>query len=90
MAEAFPNCRFTGFDTHAGSIEAAQAMRAKRVLSDRVAFILADAKAPLPRPPGRGAAAGARRAGPDGTLMLVEPNASDRVEENLNPVGRIY
>jgi hypothetical protein len=27
---------------------------------------------------------------PDGTLMLVEPAASDRVEENLNPIGRIY
>ena len=28
--------------------------------------------------------------GPDGTLMLVESAASDRVEENLNPIGRIY
>jgi hypothetical protein len=27
---------------------------------------------------------------PDGTWLVVEPNASDRVEENLNPVGRLY
>jgi hypothetical protein len=26
----------------------------------------------------------------DGTWMIVEPNAGDRVEENLNPVGRAY
>ena len=27
---------------------------------------------------------------PDGTWMIVEPNAGDRIEENLNPVGRAY
>jgi hypothetical protein len=27
---------------------------------------------------------------PDGTWMIVEPQAGDRVEENLNPVGRAY
>ena len=27
---------------------------------------------------------------PDGTWMIVEPHAGDRVEENLNPVGRAY
>jgi hypothetical protein len=26
----------------------------------------------------------------DGTWMIVEPAAGDRVEENLNPVGRAY
>jgi hypothetical protein len=26
----------------------------------------------------------------DGTLMLVEPMAGDRLEDNLNPVGRIF
>ena len=26
----------------------------------------------------------------DGTWMIVEPFANDRVEENLNPVGRIF
>src|SRR5437588_331421 len=27
---------------------------------------------------------------PDGTWMIVEPMAGDRVEDNLNPVGRAY
>ena len=27
---------------------------------------------------------------PDGTWMIVEPAAADRVEDNLNPVGRAY
>jgi SAM-dependent methyltransferase len=105
MAEAFPNARFVGFDTHAGSIEAAQAHASEAGLSDRVEFAQADAKAPLAgvfdlicffdclHDLGHPVEA-ARRARealvPDGTLMLVEPYASDRVEENLNPIGRIY
>ncbi len=31
-----------------------------------------------------------RSLAPDGTWMIVEPFANDRVEENLNPVGRVY
>jgi 2-polyprenyl-3-methyl-5-hydroxy-6-metoxy-1,4-benzoquinol methylase len=27
---------------------------------------------------------------PDGTWMIVEPYAGDRIEENLNPIGRAY
>ena len=27
---------------------------------------------------------------PDGTWMIVEPFANDRVEDNLNPVGRVF
>ena len=30
------------------------------------------------------------RSTPDGTWMIVEPTAGDRVEDNLNPVGRAY
>ena len=26
----------------------------------------------------------------DGTVMLVEPYAKDRIEDNINPVGRLY
>jgi hypothetical protein len=38
-----------------------------------------------------GAAGHARKAlAEDGTVMLVAPFASDRVEENLNTVGRLY
>ena len=44
MAEAFPNSRFVGFDTHAGSIEAAQAHARDAGLADRVSSC-----APTPR-----------------------------------------
>ncbi|HJS83939.1 MAG TPA: SAM-dependent methyltransferase, partial [Acetobacteraceae bacterium] len=27
---------------------------------------------------------------PDGSWMVVEPAAGDRLEDNLNPVGRLY
>src|SRR5262249_23576552 len=27
---------------------------------------------------------------PDGTLLLVEPNAGDTLSDNLNPVGRLF
>ena len=27
---------------------------------------------------------------PDGSVMLVEPYAGDRVQDNINPVGRLY
>ena len=38
-----------------------------------------------------GAAAHVRQAlKPDGTWMIVEPMAGDRLEDNLNPVGRLY
>ena len=38
-----------------------------------------------------GAAAHVRQSlKPDGTWMIVEPMAGDRLEDNLNPVGRLY
>jgi 2-polyprenyl-3-methyl-5-hydroxy-6-metoxy-1,4-benzoquinol methylase len=38
-----------------------------------------------------GAAAHVRETlAPDGTWMLVEPNAGDRLQDNLNPVGRVF
>jgi hypothetical protein len=38
-----------------------------------------------------GAAAHVRQSlNADGTWLIVEPRAGDSVEENLNPVGRVY
>ncbi len=105
MAEAFPNSRFVGFDVHAGSIEAARQHAAKAGLGGRARFEIAKADAypgddyalicffDCLHDMGRPAAAAehaARALAPDGTVLLVEPFASDRVEENLNPVGRLY
>jgi SAM-dependent methyltransferase len=105
MAQAFPNSTFWGFDAHEGSIDAARTVAREASVEDRVAFEIADA-AGSPRRDydlicffdclhdmGRPVAAAlhaARALASDGTVMLVEPFAGDRVEDNLNPVGRIY
>lgn len=102
MAEAFPNSRFVGFDFHAPSITEA---REKAGRLPNVSFEIAraqdfpghgydlvtifDALHDMGDP--AGAAAHIRTAlQPDGTLMLVEPMAGDRLEDNLNPVGRSF
>jgi len=105
MAEAFPASRFHGFDYHAGSIEAARAAAARQGLAERATFAVASAQSypgagydlvcffdclhdmgdPV------GAARHVRESlAPGGTLMVVEPFAGDRLEDNLNPVGRVY
>jgi SAM-dependent methyltransferase len=105
MAEAFPNSRFLGFDTHAESIVAAQRNAAAAGIVDRVHFAVARA---VDYPDQRyglvcffdtlhdmgDPVAAARHAekvlAPGGTVMLVEPFAKNRVEDNLSPVGRLY
>ncbi len=105
MAQAFPNSRFFGFDYHAPSIETARKRAADGGVSDRVSFEQARAKEftggdfdlvcyfdclhdmgdPV------GAARHAHEAlKPDGSVLLVEPFAGDRIEDNLNPVGRLF
>jgi SAM-dependent methyltransferase len=105
MAEAFPSSRFFGFDTHPASIETARELAREAGLEARVSFVLADAREPLPGPfdlacffdclhdlghPVEAARRAREALAADGTLMLVEPWASDKVEDNLNPVGRMY
>jgi SAM-dependent methyltransferase len=105
MAEAFPNSRFFGFDYHDGSIEAARKDAKAAGLSDRVSFEVHSAKTypangydlvcffdclhDMGDPVGAVKHVRESMAG-DGTCMLVEPFANDRLEDNLNPVGRIY
>jgi SAM-dependent methyltransferase len=104
MARAFPRSQFIGFDYHAESIEAARNGAAEAGVSANTRFEVASAKDfpgrfdlvaffdclhdmgdPI------GAAAHVRQAlAPDGTWMIVEPFAHDRLRDNLNPVGRIY
>lgn len=104
MAEAFPAATFVGFDPHSGSIEAARDRAAAAGLSDRVRFEVAtgqnfpgrydfvafcDTLHDMGDP--AGAVARARAAlNPGGTLMVVEPLAGDRVEDNQNPVSTAY
>jgi SAM-dependent methyltransferase len=105
LAEAYPNSTFAGFDYHDRSIEWARKAASDAGVSDRVRFEAAPADAfggdgydlvatfdcfhDLGDP--AGAAAHIRRAlADDGTWLLVEPAAGDRLEDNLNPVGRLY
>ncbi len=105
MAEAFPASEFVGSDYHEGSVAAARAAAQRRGVADRVSFEVASAKDFAGGPfdlvcvfdalHDMGDPAGAARhvreqLGPDGTWMVVEPFAGDAVEENLNPVGRIF
>ncbi len=103
MAQAFPRSSFHGFDFHRPSIEAARGLAAEQGLGDRVAFDVATAQDfpgdgfdlitffdclhDMSDP-----AAALRRAehalSADGVCLLVEPNMSADVDENVHPVGR--
>jgi SAM-dependent methyltransferase len=105
MARSFPQSRFTGFDTHAPSIERARAAARAAGVEENTRFEIADSKAF----PGTGwdlvaffdclhdmgdpvgVAAHVRRSlAPEGLWMIVEPYARDRLEENLTPLGRLF
>lgn len=104
MAKAYPDSTFIGFDYHAASIEAARRRAAEAGVSDRVCFEVATADAypgtydlvtyfDCLHDMGDPVAASwhvLESLAPDGTWMLVEPRAGDRVEDNLNPVGRLF
>jgi len=105
MAKAFPNSTFVGSDYHEGSIATARERAREAGVDDRVTFEVApaaehpgdgydlvtmfDCLHDMGDPVGA-----ARRVrgllADDGTWMIVEPMAGDRVEDNLNPVGRAY
>ncbi|MBI2680124.1 MAG: methyltransferase domain-containing protein [Candidatus Solibacter usitatus] len=105
LAKAYPNSTFAGFDYHGPSIEKANQRAAAAGVADRAKFHVAKAKEfpgkdydlvaffdclhdmgdPV------GAAVHVRQSlAKDGTWMIVEPFAGDKVEDNLNPVGRLF
>jgi SAM-dependent methyltransferase len=105
MAEAFPRSTFHGFDVHPESIEAARGHAERAGVADRVHFEVAPATGYPSRGYGLvcffdalhdlgdpvAAARHARQVlATDGTVMLIEPFANDRLEDNLSPVARLY
>jgi 2-polyprenyl-3-methyl-5-hydroxy-6-metoxy-1,4-benzoquinol methylase len=105
MATAFPRSSFVGSDYHEGSIEFARSAASRAGVDDRVTFEVASAKDFGGGPydlvcvfdalHDMGDPVGAARhvrsqLVDDGTWMVVEPFAGDSVEENLNPVGRVF
>jgi SAM-dependent methyltransferase len=105
MAEAFPNSEFVGFDYHDASIERAREAAEQAGVSANATFAVASAKDfpgsdydlvcvfdclhDMGDPVGASAHVHETLA-PDGTWMIVEPNAGDSVQDNLNPVGRVF
>jgi SAM-dependent methyltransferase len=105
MAEAFPNSEFIGFDYHDKSVERARNAANELGGLPNLRFEVAAAKeAPgsdfdlvccFDCLHDMGDPVGAARhirdmLKADGTFMLVEPMAGDRLSDNLNPVGRMY
>jgi SAM-dependent methyltransferase len=105
LAHAYPNSTIAGFDYHQASIDVARKRAAEAGVADRVHFDVASAQDfpgagydlvcifdalhdmgdPL------GAARHLRQAlAPEGTWLLVEPMSGDGLEDNVNPVGRIF
>jgi SAM-dependent methyltransferase len=104
LAQAFPNSTVHGFDYHDASIDRARALAAEQGVGnaqfevasaadypgrgyDLVCFFdcLHDMGDPV------GALRHVRETlADDGTVMLVEPFANDRLADNLNPVGRMF
>ena len=102
MAQSYPNCQVVGFDYHEPSIERARVAAEEAGVADRVRFEVASAKDfpgenydlicffdclhdmgdPV------GAASHVRRAlAPNGSWMMVEPFANDKLEDNLTLIG---
>jgi SAM-dependent methyltransferase len=105
MAQAYPNSTFEGYDYHEGSIATARERAEEAGVTDRVKFettlasdtpgegydlvTMFDCLHDMGDPVG---AAGRvhKLLKADGTWVIVEPIAGDRIEDNLNPVGRTY
>ena len=105
IAASYPAARVSGFDSDDASIARARHAASEAVLADRVRFEVAHAKDfpgsgydlvtfidvfhDLGDPVG--ALAHAREAlAPGGVVLLVEPAAADRVEDNFTPLGRLF
>ena len=102
MAQAFPNSEFVGYDFHDASIDEARKLteglpnirfevaRAQDYAGTNFDLVcLFDALHDMGDPVGAVRhIAGSLAEG--GKVMLVEPMAGDRLEDNLHPVGRIF
>jgi len=104
MAEKFPHSEFYGFDYHQESIDVARHRAEEKGLTN-VFFEKADAEGyergnfdmicffdclhdfgnPL-----KALRYARTRLASEGSLLIVEPNAGDKTEDNFNPVGRMF
>lgn len=103
MARAFPKSEFVGFDNHAPSVDHARELAIAEGLGnlrfERATAQDFDGEYDLVAcfdclhdmgDPGGAARNVRQRLKPDGTWLIVEPQAGDRVLDNVNPVSRAY
>jgi SAM-dependent methyltransferase len=105
MAKAYPNSLFTGFDYHKPSIEWARKQADKEGLknvtfeaagatdypgNDYDLVALFDCFHDMGNPDGAARHIHSTLKNKNGTWMLVEPFANDKVEDNLNQIGRVF
>ena len=105
MAKAFPKSHFIGYDFHPDSIRDAMRHAEVHGVSENARFDVGLAKDYAGKDfdlvtcfdclhdmgDPAGASAHIRKSlKQDGTWMIVEPMAGDHLEQNLNPVGRLY
>jgi 2-polyprenyl-3-methyl-5-hydroxy-6-metoxy-1,4-benzoquinol methylase len=105
MAQTYPEAEIIGFDYHEPSIRHAREAAEKAGVATRARFEVANAKNypgtdydlvavfdclhDMGDPVGA-AAHVLKSLKPDGTWMIVEPFAHDQLEQNINPVGRVF
>jgi len=105
MAAAYPRSSFVGADYHEGSIAVARRRAEEAGVTANTTFVAVDALDlagdgfdlvtmfdclhDMGDPVGAARRIRASLA-PDGVFMLVEPRAGDHVEDNLNPLGRVF
>jgi 2-polyprenyl-3-methyl-5-hydroxy-6-metoxy-1,4-benzoquinol methylase len=105
MAKHYPKSEFAGFDYHDKSIETAKQRAKEAGAADRIVFEVAMAKTYPGRDydfvtffdclhdmgdPAGASAHVHSSLKKDGTWMIVEPFAGDKIEDNLNPIGRAF
>jgi SAM-dependent methyltransferase len=104
LAQAFPRSTFVGFDYHDASIAAARKAAIEAGVDGRVRFEVASATdfpgrydlvCLLDCLHDMGDPVGAARhvresLNPGGTVLVAEPNAADRPEDNFHPLGRAF
>lgn len=105
LAEAFPSARFTGIDADDASVSRARAAATGAGVADRVRFEVASADGLAGGPydlvvfvdslhdlgrPETALARAAEHLTESGVVLLVEHGGSDRLEENLNPIGQFF
>jgi SAM-dependent methyltransferase len=105
LAEAYPNCRFVGYDNFPGQLERAKKAVADAGLTDRIRLELADASKPIPdsfdiistfdvvhdAADPLGLMKSIRNAlRPGGFYICLDINCSDKLEENVGPLGTLF